>query len=362
VVTEAEKKIEKPQLYTFSAKHGAVPVSTKNSKRKFTSFEENPNENENEMAGTCGEALHQPGRKNIRISNHLNSFKGKHLFQTIKSSEPFNLKPSSSSNIQFLKPSLAVQPPQGTEEIQSLEMLTNSHEDPPTEDPKYNIPRLNILKNDDNFTSSTSDSGYVSADCPKNTKQILAKSSRPLPTGTQKTEFPKTNVNTISKETIPLPIKSKKKGLKTKSPAKSEKQNIGFLDTIEPPIGEHNEPKNSVNIKRIASFDNSEELEDFLFAEKHQHKAIVKKSARARNLLLEKKIARESHQESCRKFRAKRKKEMADNNLELDNLTKRNELLKEKERKLRENVDKLKEYYLYALKNNSFSCKNCSSQ
>jgi len=47
------------------------------------------------------------------------------------------------------------------------------------------------------------------------------------------------------------------------------------------------------------------------------------------------------------------------NLLEMVNQTERNKILQQKEKKMREKVDKLKEYYLYALKNNCFNCKNC---
>jgi len=259
--------------------------------------------------------------------------------------------------------------PQSTKEIQSINPLNNPLANIPDKESKSRIPPLTQIYNlsgnavnDDNFTSSTSDSGYVSADYPRNRTQIIAKSSRPIPTITQQIESTKTTTNSSPNIKTPIKIKSKRQALKTKFPDKVENTKIGISATTKQRNRKALSPANECNLvgmKRIASFDNSEQLEDFLFSQKHQNKTIAKKSARYRNLILEKKIAREKHQKSCKTYRANRKREITDSILELDNLTKRNKLLQEKEARLREKVDKLKEYYLYALKNNCFSCKNC---
>lgn len=233
-----------------------------------------------------------------------------------------------------------------------------------------------IPKLDDHLTSSTSDSGYVSAEYSIPTC-VTAKCSRPLPTDSsqflpsseKEPEAQLLNITSqnktkkkLSKNTSPTkrknqslksPNNPKNLSLKKVSPTKHKKQYEESLSTT----NTHNE-RNELEVKRIASFDDTEQLEDFLSSHKTYNIATTKKSTKVRNISLEKKIAREKHQQSCKTYRANKKIMTDVNLLELVNQTKRNQILQQKEKRLREKVDKLKEYYLYALKNNCFNCTN----
>jgi len=385
-VTEGEKKQNKrKQLFTFSAKYGAVPVENSNYRQETDYILEKENE---KQKNTNGEIADKPVTKKLRLFKHPENVKGKSLLQmkNTTSTEPqpspdlkttifqvsplipnqlnhlvlpllpkspinpklpdenieFPIQLKSSSPINIEEKFLPVQVSESITSFKETKLVTvNAHMPSTITSPvKYTPGRLpkhtilqstkqvhvdkvavNLLKSfsaipkrDEHLNSSfssTSDSGYVSAEYSKQT-YVMAKCSRPFPT-----IFP---ISPPSSEELPqtqlltTPSKTKKKLLsKTASPTKRKKQPLKSSNKSKdiPPIKhrKHCEEslavgRNEFEVKRIASFDDTEQLEDYLFSQKKQNTATAKKSTKARSIILEKKIAREKHQESCKTYRA----------------------------------------------------------
>lgn len=157
-----------------------------------------------------------------------------------------------------------------------------------------------------------------------------------------------------------LPSDSISPSLYTKSSAEFPT----ILDQI-PNFIEHDEEQ--PEFQRIATFDDTEQLEDFIFAKKSKAPPKFKKSARARNNKreielearkkpIEKKTEAQKNMERCRTYRENRKKKLTINEIELEKQEKRHKMLHKKFTDLTTKVEKLREYYLFAIKNGSYKC------
>jgi hypothetical protein len=124
------------------------------------------------------------------------------------------------------------------------------------------------------------------------------------------------------------------------------------------------------NCHRIATFDDNEELEDFLFAKKSAplqlkaRKSTKERDSRkiqqleARERENEEVAAKIENIERCRNYRNNRRRKLRSEETELEQLERKNCNLKSREQEFTERINRLRVYYLSAIKNGRFKCCN----
>lgn len=126
------------------------------------------------------------------------------------------------------------------------------------------------------------------------------------------------------------------------------------------------------NFQRIATFNDNEELEDFFFAKKsaplqpkarkstkeRDNRKIQQLEARERETENEEMAAKIKNIERCRNYRNNRKRKLQSEETELEQLERKNWNLKSREQEFTDRIDKLRVYYLSAIKNGRFKCCN----
>lgn len=186
----------------------------------------------------------------------------------------------------------------------------------------------------------SSDGGYYSVGSPNSLGSCPSPNSEILLTSTE--EIPSQSIPDLPSESIPTPAP------------------IDFVD------------RDSLGFHRIATFNDNEELEDFLFAKKSappQPKArkstkqrdtrkIQQLEARDRETETEEMAAKLKNIERCKNYRNNRKRKLQNEETELEQLERKNWNLKTREEDLSDRIKKLRVYYLSAIKNDRFKCCN----
>lgn len=186
----------------------------------------------------------------------------------------------------------------------------------------------------------SSDGGYYSVGSPNSLGSCPSPNSEILITSTE--EIPSQSIPDLPSESIPTPAP------------------IDFVD------------RDSLGFHRIATFNDNEELEDFLFAKKSappQPKArkstkqrdtrkIQQLEARDRDTETEEMAAKLKNIERCKNYRNNRKRKLQNEETELEQLERKNWNLKTREEDLSDRIKKLRVYYLSAIKNDRFKCCN----
>lgn len=123
---------------------------------------------------------------------------------------------------------------------------------------------------------------------------------------------------------------------------------------------------------RIATFNDTEELEDYFFAKKSAPPQVkAKKSTKERNnRKLEQLEARNKEAEEealeakrknierCKNYRNNRKRKLQEEETELEKLERKNRALKSREHQMLDRIEKLRSYYLSTITNGRFKCCN----